>query len=99
MPLSSWSPLPAASEAALAPTHIWIQQRATRWTERIALLSAAGIHHPQSTHIAMQRSLKLEWQHLQRTTPCDPKVFQPIEEALAQVFLPALFQLPHADPV
>ena len=79
-------------------THAWITAKVTSWAHRIQLLAAAADCYPQSAYVGMQRSLQHEWQHLQRTTPCDPKVFQPLEQVMAEQFIPALFQLAHEHP-
>ena len=40
----------------------------------------------------MTKSLQQEWQYLQRVVPDMGPAFQPLEEALCEVFLPALLQ-------
>ena len=58
----------------------------------MAILSGVALKHPQSTYAGLQKSLQQEWAFVQRVTPGVGAAFGLVEEALWEVFLPALFQ-------
>ena len=62
------------------------------WTELIATLAGVALKHPQSAYAGLQKSLQQEWAFVQRVTPGVGAAFSPVEEALREVFLPALFR-------
>ena len=62
------------------------------WTESIATLAGVALKHPQSAYAGLQKSLQQEWDFMHRLTPGVGAAFAPVEEALWEVFLPALFQ-------
>jgi hypothetical protein len=70
----------------------WLSSKTQHWVEQIKSLSLACPRFPQSAFCAMQKSLQMEWQFVQRVTKCPPDSFAPIEAALADTFLSALFQ-------
>ena len=62
------------------------------WAESIATLAGVSLKHPQSAYAGLQKSCQQEWAFLQRVTPGVGAAFGPVEEALREVFLPALFR-------
>ena len=56
------------------------------------LLSGVGHKHPQSAYAGLQKSLQQEWAFVQRVTPGVREAFVPVEEALREIFVPALFE-------
>ena len=83
---------------SLEETEAWLGDQVATWSQRVTLLAAVTTEYPQSAYVALQRSLQLEWSYLQRTTPCSPALYQPIEDAIANTFIPAQFQLSAAHP-
>jgi len=53
--------------------------------------------YPQTAYAGLARSPQTEWTYLQRVVPGVDEAFQPIETALREAFLPALFALPQAE--
>ena len=47
---------------------------------------------PQYAYAGMQKSLHQEWEFVQQVTPVIGDVFGPVEKALRENFLPALFE-------
>ena len=48
--------------------------------------------HPQSTHYVLQKSLQQDWAFMQRVTQGIDDAFVPVEKALWETFVPALFE-------
>jgi hypothetical protein len=74
-----------ATEAA------WIDPQIDRWVNGIKSLSMVARRYPQTAYAGLTHSLQAEWQYLQRVTPNIDQAFAPVEAAITQVFLPALF--------
>ena len=69
----------------------WLSTRLSDWTSGILELADAAQKYPQSAYAGLQKSLQHEWAFLQRVLPDIGNHFETIEEAIADVFLPALF--------
>lgn len=69
----------------------WLYDKTSKWETSINRLTATCQDYPQSAYCAMQKSLQMQWQFLQRVFQCDPDAFANIESAIANKFLPALF--------
>jgi len=52
---------------------------------------------PQTAFAGLTKSLQLEWQYIQQVVPAIGTTLAPIEEALANTFLPALLEEPQAS--
>jgi hypothetical protein len=72
----------------------WLSNKVQDWAHGIAAITTAAASYPQSTYTGLQKSLQQEWQFVQRTCPCSPDTFQPLEVLIAETFIPALFDLP-----
>ena len=70
----------------------WLGTKVEGWTESIATLAGVALKHPQSAYAGPQKSLQQEWAFVQRVTPGVGAAFAPVEEALREVFLSALFR-------
>ena len=55
------------------------------------ILPGVACKHPQSTYAGMHKSLQHEWEFVQRVTPEIGDSFRPVEQALREAFIPALF--------
>jgi hypothetical protein len=69
----------------------WIDPKIEHWVEAIKSLSNVAYKYPQTAYAGLTHSLQAEWQYLQRVTPHIDQAFAPVEAAIAQHFLPALF--------
>lgn len=76
------------SEAAEAA---WIDPQIDVCVDGIKALSKVAHRYPQTAFAGLSHYLQGEWQYLQRVTPNIDKAFAPVEAAIAQTFLPALF--------
>ena len=56
------------------------------------VLSGVSHKHPQSAYAGLQKSLQQEWDFVQRVTPGVGEAFGQVEEALQEIFVPALFR-------
>ena len=68
----------------------WIKAKVERWAQSISQLSNACLRFPQSAYCGLQKSLRHEWQFVQRVKACDSELFSPLEQALATEFWPML---------
>ena len=62
------------------------------WKELVAILAGVALKHPQSAYAGLQKSLQQELAFVQRVTPGVGAAFGPVEEALREVFVLALFR-------
>ena len=70
----------------------WVEEQVEQWTEGVDVLARVAHRFPQTAYAGLAKSLQHEWQYLQRVTPAVAESFAPIEEALAEGFLPALLK-------
>ena len=57
----------------------------------IECLSQIAITQPQAAFIALTKSLQCEWNYLQHVVPNCGALFNSLEQALSQKFLPGVF--------
>ena len=62
------------------------------WTESVKTLAGVAHKHPQPAYTGLQKSLHQEWDFVQRVTLGVGDAFGPVEVALKEIFVPALFQ-------
>ena len=70
----------------------WLGKKIQGWKESVAILAGVALKHPQSAYAGLQKYLQQEWDFVQRVTPGVGPAFSLFEEALREVFSPALFQ-------
>ena len=58
----------------------------------VSVLAGVAHKHLQSAYAGLQKSLQQEWAFVQRVTPGVRESFGPVEEALREIFVPALFR-------
>ena len=58
----------------------------------VNVLAGVAHKHPQSAYAGLQKSLQQEWAFVQRVTPGVGEAFGPVEEALQEIFVLALFR-------
>ena len=56
------------------------------------ILSGVAQKHPQSAYAGLQKSFHQEWAFVQRVTLGVGDAFGPVEDALREIFMLALFQ-------
>ena len=62
------------------------------WSESVEILSGVSRKHPQSAYTGLQKSLQQEWEFVLRVTPGIGDAFGPVETALKETCVPALFE-------
>ena len=69
----------------------WVRPKVEAWDHRLRILAKISKRYPQSAYAVLGMSLQIEWQYLQSTVPVVSSLMGPIEDALREAFLPALF--------
>ena len=69
----------------------WIDPQIQQWVKGIKALAKVARRYPQTAYAGLQKSLQSEWMYLQRVTDRVSDDFAPIERAIQEDFLPALF--------
>lgn len=69
----------------------WLEAKVHNWGECLGKLALACPAFPQAAYCGLQKSLQMEWQFVQRVTPCAPTAFDALELLLAKSVIPALF--------
>ena len=70
----------------------WLEEKVEGWSASVAIMSGVAVKHPQTDYTGLKKSLQKEWNIVQRVTLDKGTVLQPIEDALRDAFLPALFK-------
>ena len=70
---------------------LWVQEKVSFWTSAVTDLAFVALSHPQTAFAGLQKSLQHEWQFIQRVIDDIGDCFFDIEEAIADIFLPALY--------
>ena len=69
----------------------WLKANIKGWTESVTILAGVARKHPHSAYAGLQKSLQQEWAFVQRVTLGVGYSFGPVEEALKEILIPALF--------
>ena len=75
----------------------WLAPQIQAWVDGVDRLAKIAKRFPQTAFAGLSRSLQSEWHYVQRVTPGCSEHFAPLEEAISQRFLPALFDSPPAE--
>jgi hypothetical protein len=70
--------------------HEWVREKVQVWVDAIDTLSRIALRYPQTAYAGMVMVLQNEWQYVQRTVPEVGYLFDPVERAIREKFLPAL---------
>ena len=70
----------------------WMAKKVQGWKESVETLLGVSRKQPQSTYAGLKKSLKQEWSFVHQVTPNIGDAFGPVEQALQDAFIPALFQ-------
>ena len=76
----------------------WLDDKIQDWVYGVERLSMAARKYPQTAYAGLCKSLQSEWQYLQRVLPDSGPAFAPVEAAIREKFLPALFGAPEGIP-
>ena len=69
----------------------WLKGMVDGWVYGVRTLAAIAVKYPQTAYAGLASSLQGEWQYLCRTTPGVASALAPVEAAIREDFLPALF--------
>ena len=71
----------------------WMEGKVAGWSEYVETLAGVSCKHPKSVYSRLQKSIQQEWALLQQVTHGIGDAFGPVEKALWETFLPALFEV------
>ncbi len=74
-----------------ADRELWVQEKVSFWTSAVTDLAFAALSHPQTAFAGLQKSLQHEWQFIQRVIDDIGDCFFELEDAITNIFLPALY--------
>lgn len=75
----------------------WIDEKVKEWTSAVRMLAKAARKHPQAARAAFTFCLQGEWQYASRVVSDVAPHLAPIERAIRNEFLPALFDIGSED--
>ena len=75
----------------------WVKTQVEASAHGVNVLKKTAKQQPQSAYAGLGMSLELKWKDLKRNAPTVGTLVGPIEEALRQTFLPALFRGEEVD--
>ena len=81
-----------------AELEAYVREKIVDWVDNVKVLSRAAKRYPQSAYCVFTKSLQAEWIYIQRILPGIGHLFAPLEEAIADVFIPALLGTVTIDP-
>ena len=68
----------------------FVSEKVNLWVQDIEQLAGIAIEEPQAAYTAFVKSISHRWVFLQRTIPGVAHLFQPLENAIREKFLPSL---------
>ena len=75
----------------------FVSDKVAKWTDFVGKLSSMCISQPQSAYIGLTKSLQSEWIFLQRIMPNCATLFDDVEQALVNSFLPSVWLLNYTE--
>ena len=76
----------------------WVKDKVDIWARAVSRLAGVALQYPQSAYAGFCFSLQMEWGYLSRVEPGIAPLLEPIETAIREELLPALFDVP-ADKI
>ena len=67
-------------------------EKITGWVESVEIPARVSRKQPQSAYAGLQKALHQEWAFVQQVTPGIGDAFVPVEKALRETSVPALFE-------
>ena len=71
-------------------TEQYVGDKVKTWTQEVLLLAEIATSQPHPAYSAFVHGLSSRWTYLSRTIPGVSDLFQPLEDAIHQVFIPSL---------
>ena len=68
----------------------YVKEKVKMWTQELHQLAEIATSQPHAAYASFTHGLSSRWTYLQRTIPDINDLFQPLEEAIHQSFIPAL---------
>lgn len=73
-----------------ATENVWLEPKIQQWVRGIESLAKVAKRYPQTAYAGLTKAHQSEWQYLQRVTPANSDLFQPLEDAIRNTFIPNL---------
>ena len=80
-------------------TNEYVSDKVKTWTQEVLQLSEIDNSQPHAAYTAFVDGLSSRWTYLSRTIPGVSNLFQPLENAIHQVFIPAITGLPPCSKI
>ena len=68
----------------------YVTEKVVKWTSDVKTLAKIAKDEPQAAYSAFVKSVSHRWNYIQRTVPNISHLFEPLEEAIWHVLIPAL---------
>ena len=75
----------------------WLYPMVDRWVHGVGALADVAGQYSQTAYAGMAQCLQVEWQYLSRCVPGVEKYLEPVEKAIHERFIPALFRVDKLD--
>ena len=69
----------------------WLEPKIQKWTKAVETVATVARQYPQTAYVGLVQSLQAEWHYLQHVMLPTDNTFDPVEQAIKDMFLPALF--------
>ena len=80
-----------AAVGTTAYQHEYISNKVKNWVDSVKTLARIAKSEPHAAYSAYTHCLQSQWTFLCRAMPGEPKLFQPLEDAIRKVFIPSVF--------
>ena len=77
----------------------YVSEKVDNWVGEVAQLAEFAKAQPQASYAAYTFGLKHRWTYFIRTLPDIQDLLEPLEEAIAQVLIPATVEREHATSI
>ena len=77
--------------------HIYVKKKVDSWIHVVKMLSTIAATEPHAVFAAYTHCLQSQWTFLCRSMPGTPALFEPLEDAIRQVLIPALLRRDVSD--
>ena len=75
----------------------WVEPMVAKWVDGVKAIAKVARKYPQSAFFGFSQSLQSEWQYLCRIVPDVGKHLEPVEAAIQEFLIPALFDMPPGE--
>ena len=70
----------------------WVEDKVEAWRSFVGIISGVACKQPQTSYAVLHKCMQKKWYFVQRVTLYIEKAFQPVEDALQEALLLALFR-------